>query len=278
MAANTFPNSKMDLIANIVQRELEFQAKLLPTITDVSQWAQPGARSIAFPKLTSFAVNNRAFGAADTEQTLTDTTDVIQLDKNRIVSWVVDMKDDLQASFDSQAELAKRAAAAHGRDMDNEILAVLEADGVATATVGAITRDIILEMQTSLFDREAIEDDIVLVVGNDSHEELLKISEFTEHQIYGPNNAIRGGQIGTVYGMPVIRRSGIAANTYYMYERGGVALGMQAAPSMDSEKDIQYGTGAMRFAMDVLYGVDSLQRGEKGVGATESALIVKDGN
>lgn len=278
MAAQNYANLKQDLIASVVQRELEFQAKLLPTVTNVSQFAVPGAKSVAFPKLSSFTVNSRAFGAADTEQTLTDTTDVIQLDQNRIVSWIIDSKDALQTTINAQAENAKRAAAAHARSIDDYILGVLESDGVPTTTLGAITRDIILEMQQSLFDREAELDRMVLVVGNDSYSELLKIAEFTEHQIYGPNQAISGGQVGTVYGMAVIRRSGIGANTYYMYDSEGVGFAMQAGPQMDSEKDIQYGTGAMRFAMDVLYGCDSLQRGEKGVAAGQSALIVKDGN
>ena len=119
---------------------------------------------------------------------------------------------------------------------------------------------------------------MVLVVGNDQHKALLKIAEFTEHQVYGPNNAIRGGQIGNIYGMPVIRRSGLAAQTYYMYGKSGIALGIQAGPDMDSEKAVDYGAGAMKHVMDVLYGADSLQRGEKGAAAGEGALLFKDNN
>lgn len=278
MAADTYPNLKQEVIASLVQRELEFKSKLLPTITDVSNFAVPGASSVSFPKLDSFTANNRAFGAADTEQNLTDTKDQILLDKNRIVSWIVDAKDEVQTSINNVAETAKRAASALARDIDNEIVTMLEADGQATTTAGVISRDIILEMRESLFDAEAEEDSMVLVVGNDSESELLKIAEFTRHDVYGPNEAIRNGRLGTIYGMPVIRRSGIGASTYYMYAKEGAAYAAQSGPQMDSEKDIQYGTGAMRFAMDILYGVDSLQRGLKGAGATESALIFKDNN
>lgn len=269
MAAETYPNFKQDLIASVVQRELEFKAKLLPTVTNVSQWAIPGAKSISFPKLSSFSVNDRAFGAADTEQNLTDTVDQILLNQNKIVSWIIDASDDVQTTIGAQAELAKRAASAHARDMDDEIVAVLEADGTATTTAGAISRDIILEMREALFDAEAEEDSLVLVVGNDSETNLLKIDEFTRHDVYGPNEAIRAGRLGTVYGMPVIRRSGLAANTFYMYAKEGIALGMQAGPKMDSQKAIEFGTNSVRYAMDVLYGVDSLQGG---------ALILKDNN
>lgn len=279
MAADTYPNLKQDLIAAVVQRELEFQSKLLPTVTNVSQFAVPGAKSISFPKLTSFTVNSRAFGAADAEQNLTDTADQILLDKNKIVSWIIDSKDDVQTTINAQAETARRAAAAHARDMDTEIVNVLEADGRAVlSAVGDITRDIILDMQEDYFDAEGSEDGAVLVVSNDQHKALLKISEFTSQEIYGDNVAVRAGRIGTLYGMPVIRRSGLAAQTYYLYGKDGIALGMQAGPQMDSEKAIQYGTGAMRFAMDVLYGVDSLQRGLKGAAAGEGALIFKDSN
>jgi len=269
MAAQNYANLKQDLIASLVQRELEFQAKLLPTITNVSQFAVPGAKSISFPKLSSFTAASRAFGVAATEQVLTDTVDTIALNQNKIVSWAIDAKDAVQATINAQAENAKRASSALARDMDDYILSVLEADGSATTTAGAITRDIILEMQEALYNAEASLDRLVLVVGNDSYSNLLKIAEFTEHQIYGPNNAIAGGQVGTVYGMPVVRRSGIGTNTFYMYDSEGVAFGMQSGPQMDSQKDIKYGTAGMLFAMDVLYGCDSLQGG---------ALILKDNN
>lgn len=280
MAAQTYPNLKQDLIASVVQRELEFQAKLLPTITNVSQFAVPGAKSISFPKLSSFTVNSRAFGAADTEQVLTDTVDQLLLDQNKIVSWIVDAADDVQTTIGAQSENAKRAASAHARDMDGAIVSVVEAAGrtdwgIAT---GDITRDIILDMQEGYFDAEGMEDGAVLVVSNDQHKALLKIAEFTEHQIYGPNQAIRAGQIGTIYGMPVIRRSGLAVSTYYLYGRDSVALGMQAGPRLDSQKKIEYGTSSELFAMDVLYGVKAMRLNEKGAGVAESALIFKDNN
>lgn len=283
MAAATHPNLKQDLIASIVQRELEFQAKLLPTVTDFSQFAIPGVRSVSIPKLTSFTVNDRAFGASDTEQVLTDSVDQLLLDKNKIVSWIIDQKDQAQVTINAEAEYARRAASAHGRTIDTELVGVIEAagrvdwgDGVAT---GDITRDFVLEMQEAAYDAEANLEDLVLVVSNDQHRALLQITEFTEQQVYGMSpTPIMSGQIGSLYGMPVIRRSGLGAQTYYMYERGGVGFAMQVGPQMDSEKDIQYGTQAMRYAMDALYGVKAMRLNEKGAGATESALIFKDRN
>ena len=277
---SNLPAFKQDLIASVVQRELEFSAKLLPLITNVSQFAVPGSRSISFPKLSSFVVNDRAFGAADTPQTLADTVDQILMDKNKICSYILDRKDSAQTTINEEVEYARRAASAHGRDMDEEIRAVFEAAGRTDwgAATGDITRDIILDMQRAAFDSEANEDELSLVVSNDQYQALLKIAEFTEHQIYGPNQAISAGQIGTVYGMPVVRRSNMPLQTYYMVGKEGCALGIQVAPQMDSDKAIEFGAGSTRHVMDILYGVDSLQRGLKNAGPTESALLFKDNN
>ena len=281
MAANAYPNLKQDLIASVVQRELEFKAKLLPTVTNVSQFAVPGSKSISFPKLSSFTVESRAFGAsASTDQVLADTLDQINMDQNKIVKWIVDAKSDVQTTIGNFTESAKRAASAHSRDLDSFIVSILESDSRTDwgAATGNITRDIILDMQNAAFDAEAEEDELVLVVSNDQHKALLKISEFTSQEIYGDNVAVRAGRIGTLYGMPVIRRSGLAAQTYYMYAKSGLAVGIQAGPDMDSEKAVDYGAGAMKHVMDILYGGDSLQRGEKGAAAGEGALLFKDNN
>lgn len=280
MSAATHPDLKAEYISSVVLRELEFQAKLLPTVTDVSMFAMPGYSSIKFPKLSSFTVQDRAMGAASTEAVLTDSNDVLLLDKNKIVHWIIDQKDNVQTSIEAQAEYAKRAASAHGRDIDNQIVAALELRGRTDwgAAVGDVTRDIVLDMLEGYQNAEGAEGDAVFVVSNDQHKALLKITEFTEHQVYGPNDAIRAGQIGTLYGVPVIRRSGLAASTYYLYGKEAVAVGFQAAPQMDSMKAVRYGSQAMEHVMDVLYGIKGLRLAEKGAAAGESALIFKDGN
>ena len=56
--------TKQDLVAAIVQKELAFQAKLVPTISNWSALAVKGAKSINIPRAASFTVTNRASGAA----------------------------------------------------------------------------------------------------------------------------------------------------------------------------------------------------------------------
>ena len=91
--------TKQDLIAALVQRELKFQAKLLPTVTDVSVFAVKGSKSISFPKAGSFTVENRASAASGTLQDLTFTTDQLLTDYRAYVAWSVDSVDEQKLPF-----------------------------------------------------------------------------------------------------------------------------------------------------------------------------------
>jgi len=271
-------STKQDLIAARVQRELQFAAKLFPIVTDVSQFAVKGAKSIAFPKLGSFTAVDRASGTAGDATVIASTIDTLDLDKKPYVAWIVDPNDEIQSTLNFQLEAAGRAASAHGRRLDNDIITELETVGVATAVAGDITRDIVLDMREQYLENEGLMDMASFVVSVDQEKALLKVDEFTRNDVYGPNSVIRAGQIGTLYGIPVLRHSGLGASTYYLVGKDGICAGFQRQPAMGSQDANEYGVGAQRWAMDTLYGVQGKQLGEKGVLATESPLIIKDAN
>lgn len=269
--------TKQDLVAAIVQKELAFQAKLSPYFTDVSQFCAPGAKTISFPKLTSFTVVDRASGAQGDASVLTSSTDTLDLEWNAYVAWIIDSSDAIQSAIPAQVEFARRAAAALGRYVDTKILAELETVGVATTTAGAISRDIILEMRASLLKHHADLSQMSLFISPDDEAGMLKIASFTEAQVYGSSN-VPTGVIGKVYGVNVVVHAGLVANQYYMAEKNGLCYGFQKAPAMSSQPANEYGTSAVRTAMDQLFGVNGLELGADGVGATVSALVVKDNN
>lgn len=259
--------TKQELIAALVQRELAAKANLLPTVTDVSQYAVKGAKSISFPRFGSFTPVNRTSGAAGDSAVLVSAADKLDLNVNAYIAWIVDSSDEIQSTVAVQAELAMRAASAHGRYVDTQIIATLEAGGVAL-TAGAISRDIILEGREELLTANAELDEMSLVIGPASESLLLKIDEFTRADVYGSSN-IPAGVIGRVYGIPVLINNQLGAGTFYMYAKSGVAVGFQKAPSMSVQGANEYGSGAERHAMDQLFGVKAMQN---------TLLIRKDGN
>ena len=269
--------TKQDIIAAIVQKELAFNAKLSGTVTDVSQFAGPGMKSISFPKLSSFTVINRASGVAGDASQLTSAVDTLDLDYNAYVAWIIDSSDEIQSNIQSQIAFAQRAAAAQGRYVDTQIIGELETVGVATTTAGTITRDIVLEMRTSYLQNDGILDEAVWLVSVFQEEALLKVSQFESADVYG-SAVIPSGVIGRLYGVPVMIHNGLADAQYFLYGKSGMALGFQKAPSMSQQGANEYGTAAVRVAMDQLFGVSGLELGEKGVAATESPLVIKDNN
>ena len=270
-------STKQDLVAALIQKELAFQAKLLPTVLNVSQYAVPGAKSISFPKFDSFTVINRASGAAGPATALTSSNDQMLLNKNGYVAWGIDSSDSAQWAVNAEAEAIKRASGALARYVDTSVIAELETAGDATATAGALTRDIFLEMRQTLLSRHANPDLLTMVVGPDSETLLLKISQFSDAQVYGLP-VVPGGVIAQIYGVKIMMHTGLGANTFYMYEQNGLAVGFQKSPQMSDQPDNQYGSGGRRYAMDLLFGVKGLEIAQAGAGAGESALIVKDGN
>jgi N4-gp56 family major capsid protein len=266
--------TKNDLITSLVQKELKFRAKLLASVTDLSSYAGKGMKSISFPKLSSFTVENRASAVPGTIQALSATTDKLDLNLNAYVSWLIDSSDEIQSSMDVQIENALRAASAHGRYVDEQIIAVLEAGAGLDVGTAPLTADLILDAREQLLKSFADPAACVMLIGPDQEKAMLKIAEFVRADYYGSSN-IPSGQIGTVYGMPVMVHQGVAAGKGYWYSKDAVGIAFQKAPSMAEQSEIAYGTNAKRVAIDQLFGVKALQTGELGAASGKSPLIVK---
>jgi len=280
--------TKQDLIAAAVQRELRERSFLTGLVTDVSGFAGKGMKSISFPRLSSFTVEERASAAAGSLQTLQSSVDKLDLDISAYVSWLVDANDDVQSTIDFQVEAAMFAAAAHGRFVDDKIIGelLLRASlSVNGATAADITRDHVLEMRRYLIENNADMSRVALVIPPSQEEAMLKIAEFSRAEVYG-QAVIPAGVIGRVYGVPVMIHNspelddaGEEFKQAIMFERSGLAIGFQRSPNFDEQKAIEYGTGAQRQALDQLFGVKGMQLGvstpKHTVGATVSPLIAK---
>lgn len=280
--------TKQDIISAAVQRELKEGSYLPGLFLDVSNFAGKGMKSISFPKLTSFTVEERASGAAGTIQDLTSSIDTLNLDKRAYISWLVDSNDEIQSTIDFQTESAMRASKAHSRFVDDTCIAELL--NVASLSINAgvpadIARDDVLAMRRRLMENNANMNDVALIIPPAQEEAMLKINEFSSAEVYG-SAVIPSGMIGRVYGIPVyvhnspaLDDAGNGFQQAIMAEKEGLAVGFQRRPNFDEEKAIAYGTGAMLQAVDQLFGVKGCQLGvstdKHVVAAGKSPLVVK---
>ena len=274
---------QLEMISEVVQRELAYKAKLFGTVTDVSMFAKPGMKDISFPKTGSFTATNRAKSTIEDAQGLTFGLDTLSLNQDPTVKYIIDSFADLQSMVNAELESAKRAASANARYVDNAIITelVAAAGHVANAVAADATAAKLLEMQEYLLQNNAELEDIVYVASVDQRTKILLLPEFSEAQIYGANpTPIQTGIIGTIYGSPVIISNGIGSQQVGCYSKEGIVAGFQKGFTRDEEKAIDYGTGAKKVVYDAVFGVKSVQLGQgteidgsTALGATKSALI-----
>lgn len=257
--------TKQDLIAAIVQKEMKFAAKLLQLVTDYSFLAVKGAKSVSIPKLGSFTVQNRASAVEGDVSTVTSSVDTLLLDQKAYVSWIIDSNDEVQTTIDAQLQFASRAAAAHGRYVDDQILTKVFAEGVDLGNA-PITNDLVLDMRAQLLASHSNIEDLVFVAGYDQEKELLKLEQFSKADVFGgPMAPIYSGMIGRLYGVPLVLSSNpTLTGKFAIWDKQAVAIAFQKAPAIGSQPEIGYGVGAERVAMDQLFGVKALQVGELG--------------
>lgn len=274
LIANTqMAPTKMDLIVEMAQRELKAQAQLAGFFSDKSSFAVKGVKSVSFPKLSSFSVLDRSSGSAGTEQVVTASVDTLDLNKNKQVLWVIDPSDEIQSTLNWELETVRLAASAHGRQFDRDLVDAAMLARTEVSATGDITRDLVLEMIEYLSKNFARKDQVALFISPAQRTAMLKISEFTQAQIYG-NAVIPTGTIGSVYGVPVVEAPILTDDEFFMAERDGLAFALQKAPAYDEQKAVQYGAGAMIRTLDQLYGVKALQIAQGTAAAGKSALII----
>jgi hypothetical protein len=278
MPANNLVNTKQDLIISLVQRELLESATLVSCLSSFQ--AGKGMKQIEVPKMSSFTVQDRAFGAAATKNAaLTATTDVIALDKNKIVLFGYDEHADEQSVVDYLTAAISRAARAHGRQVNSDIIDLWDdvaGLNVNEATAADITVGDILDMREFLIENFADMNTAKLVIAADQEKAMLSLPEFSRYDYRGVGPApVISGMIGSVYGVPVLINQQVGAQQAYMVAPEGSGIAFQMAPRVAAEQDLTFGTGGQLVAVDQLYGVGGLLLGEGSAAANKSPLIAK---
>lgn len=266
--------TKEALIAAVVQKELAGSTAIIPH-TDYSFLSVKGAKSISIPRFGSFTVADRAEGAAGDATALTSAVDTLVYDKNAYVAWVIDSASEVQSKVDVQLEFARRAASAHARYVDQQLIAVLEASGDAVTT-GVISYSIFLEMKATLLGQFADPNSLYFVAGPGTWQTMMAITEFKNAEVYG-QGVINTGVFGQAHGVKILIDNNItAADEFYMYDKNALAIAYAQGASYSEQGANEYGSMAKRCVLDQLFGVKALQIGV--AGATGSAGIVKHGN
>ncbi len=268
--------TKQALIAAMVQKELAFRAKLTPFFTDLSAMAVPGSTSIAIPKLSSFTVIDRTEGSYGDSSQLTTANDVLSLDQNLFVSWIIDATTAIQSNIPAQVLFAQRAAAAQARKVDELLISEIRSVCSSFLNVGTdadVTYANILAMVKYLEEKDAAMEDAVFLVSPQQKSAVFALAEFKNQYQFG-QATLPSGVIGTILGCPVVMHNGLAGKELFLAEKSAVAYAFQKNASYGEQDELSYGVGAKKAAIDQIMGVKGMQLGQKSAGATKSPLII----
>jgi hypothetical protein len=272
-------STKMAMIAAAAQKSLAFSAKLFPTVTDLSFMVGKGMKSLELPKLGEFTVTNRASGAAADATVLSDSTDLMLLNKVPHVNFIIDPQDEIQSRLDVQMEYASRAAASLGRYVDSQIAAELTTVGTSVGAAGVITKAWVLAAREYIASNNGDLGAATLVVNAESEADLLAIDDFVRYDSVGlAPSPVVSGLIGRIYGVPVILSNALASGEYHMYEKSGIAGAFQRQPQVGTSPEVAYGPTAQRWAIEAQFGVKGLQINVGSAAVGKSALVASDSN
>ena len=246
------------IIGELVQRELIAASKFAGSIMDVSRFAQKGMKSIEFPKTGSFTVVKKVSETAVTAEALTYSTDSLALDQQAVVQWHIEDKASMQSIVELEQDALGRASRAHARSIDVDVLAALRTApiGVTGNSGGALRREGIVAAITALDAREVPEEDRVFGIHPDEKADMFNITDFIDASRFGSNRIIQNGQIGEVFGVPVVVSTLVTAGSPLMFHKEAAAIGFQMAPRYQMDKDLP--NLAMLHSLDQLYGVTAL--------------------
>jgi len=264
-------------ISSTLQSFLIQESKLLPTVQRIP--ALPGRKSVDLNRMGGFTVADKSENVAASLQEMTTTADTLLLDKEKVVAFGIEDRARNQSMVNLEAAGLERAAKAMALQMDQDIVAELELTSASapdhriayanSGTDDTLGQEDILEAKRLLAVQNVPFGECYVGVGPGSEKNLLLIDNFVHVDKYGANTATANGEIGRLYGAPVIMSNVFDDAKTLFWHPTHVAIGEQRSMQIERDRDIL--KLADNFAIHALYGVKVLDAGVRGVMAGTAA-------
>lgn len=262
--------TSMDVVSALVLQTLKQESKLLPTITDYSQFAVKGAASVKIPRRTQFTAADKAENTDLVAQELTFSVDQISLNKNKAIYAALEKIAELQATPDVEAEIIMEMAKELALQVDKDIYAQLLLASAAApdhriAYVGAsLAQADILEANKLLkVQNIPVPQDCYMIVSPKDEKSLLGIADFVQAQTYGSPEGLVSGVIGRVYGFNVLVSNVATDDRAILYHKSAVGFASQMQPQYSTNYLLK--STSQEYLMEMIYGVKVLDGGKRQV-------------
>lgn len=258
-------------VSAMVQDALIEESKLLGTVMQYA--VQPGEDTIKIPRADQFTVNDKAENTAVTPQVLTYATDDLVMDKYKVVQ--VRLEDDarVEAKPDVVADIVDRMAKQIALQIDTDLVTAIKATSAAapdhriayanSGTDNTLGKADILAARELLHVQNIDFSQCFIVVSPASEADLLAIDDFVHSDKYGSAEGLRNGELGRLYGAPVIMTNQTVQLETLIYHPSHVAFGRNINPLFETDRELNY--LANLYSLSQKYGVKTLDSGVRGV-------------
>lgn len=260
----------MDIVASIVQETLKQTQVLAPTVTDYSQFAVKGSKTVDIPRRDQFSAADKSENSALSTQALTFSADTISLNKHKAIYAKLEKIAGMQSVVDVDGEIVQEMSRELARQVDADVYVELKLASAAapdhrlafdnTTDLGKAD---ILNARRLLNIQNVPQEDRWLAVNPLHESELLAIAEFVEADKYAGATALANAELGRLFGFRVIMSNEVEDANVVAYHRSAVGWAAMAQPEFDTDKDLA--NVAREFLIDMIYGMEVLDTGKRQV-------------
>lgn len=269
------------IISGLISDNFYEFGKILPLVNDVSALAVKGVDTIKFPCLDEFDHEEQTFplttpgplGGPDaiTCQQLQVTTDDLAIDKKCVLAVQYDPCDLYQSVLNweqvFQAKVVQTLVRGVELSVIQDLLNVDAANQIAAATAGELTEGDLLCLVETLHKKNIPMDQRVFLVNPADWKCIMSLSCFTKANEYGDAGALRSGQLGSVYGSPVIWDNAVPAGSILYFHRDHLRMARQGETSILRADEPKLGCKTMSFT--VKFGHKVIKGGCRGAVLTK---------
>lgn len=257
-----------EVVSSAIQQQLIQEAKLMPLVTNYP--VEAGMDKLKIPRAGNFSVDDKVENTAVTPQVLTYATDDLDLDQYKVIQVLLEDNAQLQAKPDIVADIVSRMGKQLALQIDTYIVSLLEATSAAAPDHRVAYAGANLGKADLLVARELLHvqnlnfNECYIGVSPASEADLLAIDDFVHVDKYGANaNGLRLGEIGRLYGAPVIMSNEFDDLKTIVWHPSHVGFAMQMNVKFERERIVS--KLADLYSMSHLYGGVTLDSGKRGV-------------
>lgn len=264
-------STKQTLVSSIVQETLKQRSVLIPTVSDFSSMAVPGAKQVDIPRRDQFAAADKTENTALTAQEMTFSVDSLVLNKKKAILASIELLESIQSAVNVEAQVIQEQANELALQIDKDIKAELDNASAAApdhiiqlqgGTNDELSKADILEARRLLqVQNVPMDDQLFIGMHPDNEKDLLGISDFIRNDSYGSPDGLRRGILGRVFNFNIVVSTVFVSDEVIFWHKSAVAYATQMAPMFRRDEDLDNVADKMLLAQ--VYGVKSLDSGKR---------------